>query len=416
MKISVSSIKLVIIFFVGLFLPWGRNSINIGIYPPLFFIVATLCLSIFLFQNGIKIPKAFRWFLAYISIHIFLTTCILGKDYLFSTHFGRQLLSSGQYSLQQITILTNITQILFLVYFFVVVVSVIKREQDFIVFIFSFLCGLFLVCIFKLLVYGSSVDRFTGGYGDPNVFGIAACISFFLSLMLVGLARQGILKILGLFLAVFSFVMILLSQSRGAFAALLLGGYIVMKERKFSTYKIIILGFFLFMAFIVIRPFIPERLLALDLWVADRGTGRLDIWKIYLSHFFEYFFTGVGYARSPDVISTGILRKEFVEHNIFLEILVEFGIVGLFLFCRVLSDIWISLRNLNKVASYGAELKAIFFSWILGACFLNSFLQRETWFVFSLMSTFMVLSQNRRSFVRHDKFTFFANRGGKYLL
>lgn len=393
MRIYPNTIKLIIIFSVGFFLPWGRNALSIGIYPPLYFVASVFCLSFFLPFSGIRIPRIFKWFILCILCHIILTAVILGKDYLLSVRVETQFASGEQFFVRQAIVLTSICQAVFLIFFFTVMVSVIKQRKEWMMFAFSFLFGLTSVCILKLRAYDIDGWRFTGGYNDPNTFGIAACIGFFLSLMLKELFMNRMAKIASALFSVFFIIMLLFSQSRGAFLTLLIGLCVILKGKISFVHKIliIIVGILLFF---ILKPFFPERFSTLNSWVDDRGSMRLDIWKIYLSYFWDFFLIGVGYMRSADIISTGILKKEFVTHNVFLQILVEFGIFIFILFGLALKELWKFLKHIPQSLSWAPIAKAVFLSWIIGACFLSSFAERETWLVFSLMSSIVVLVDN----------------------
>ncbi|MFA5275588.1 MAG: O-antigen ligase family protein [Candidatus Omnitrophota bacterium] len=393
MKINLNLLKLFLVFCVGLFLPWGRNSLPIGIYPPLLFVVATFCLAAYLPFTGIKIPSSFKLFLLFIIAHIVITIIILGQNYLFLIHTEAQSLGSELLYVRRAPVITSIGQIIFLIIFFVVMMSVLKNKKEWLLFISSFLCGLVLVCSFKLVFYGFSEARFTGGYNDANTFGITACIAFFLAFVMKEGVRNRLLKVVSLAFSVFFFFMILLSQSRGAFVALLIGGCVLLKEKNLRLYKIIAVLIALSLFAVIVRPFFPERFSMLNSWLEDRGSLRLDVWLIYLSHFWDFFFTGVGYMRSADVISTGILRKELVTHNFFLQMLVEFGIGGLLLFLFTLKQIWSSLSRVPGHILFTPGIKAAFLSWLIGACFLSSFAERETWFIFALAASFIALTK-----------------------
>jgi O-antigen ligase len=391
MKINITFIKIVLIFCVGIFLPWGRNSLVIGIYPPLFFVVSTLCLAAFLPITGIKVPPVVRWFLLFIIIHIILTVAILGKDYLFLAHVETQFLGSGQSYIRPGIVLSSIGQILFLISFLIIMSSVIQNKKEWIAFSFSFVCGLALVCFLKLATYNFFIERFTGGYNDANVFGISACVALFLSLMLLIAFKNYLLKITTAFLALFFLIMILLSQSRGAFLALLIGGSSILKNRGVAIYKILVSLVIVAVVLLLIRPLFPERFVNVNLWIEDRGSKRLDIWIIYLSHLRDFFLTGVGFSRSAEAISTGVLRMEYITHNIFLEILAEFGIVGFVLFSSVLKKFWTSINGISRIFPFANGVKPAFLSWLIGSCFISSFSQRETWFIFALMASLPAL-------------------------
>jgi O-antigen ligase len=388
MKIHLDIIKIFLIACVGIVLPWGRNFPIPHVYPPLFFVIFTFILIGYLPQTGIRIPFPFRLFFLYILLHIALTAVLLGSNYLSLVHVEGQLVGGVRSYYVSTAVFANIAQLLFFIFFFIIMTSVLQNRTEWIVFVCSFICGLALACLWTLKTQGIANVRFTGGYNNANGIGMSATIALFLSMAMLGMLGNKLLKIFAIGLSIFFLIILLLSQSRGALVALLMGGLIIIKNNKMQWYKIFIVGIFILILLILIRPLVPDRFLFIDSWFEDRGTKRLDIWSIYLSHFWEFFFTGVGYTRSTDVITTGLLGNAYATHNVFLELLVEFGIGGLLLFSFVLRNIWSSLQRLSSQFTYTAAIKAAFLSWILGACFTSSFVQRETWLIFSLMATF----------------------------
>lgn len=403
MKIKLDIIKIFFISCVGIVLPWGRNFPIPHVYPPLFFVIFTFILMFYLPRTGIRIPFIFRLFILYILLHIVLTITLLGNNYLSLVHVEGQLVGGIRSYYVSTTVFSNIAQLLFFICFFIIMASVIKNKMEWMVFVCSFICGLALACLWTLKSQGIANVRFTGGYNNANGIGISAAIAFFLSITMMGMLKNKLLKTFAIGLSIFFLIILLLSQSRGALVALLIGGFIIFKDNKLPLYKILLVAIFLFIVLILIWPLVPERFLIIDSWIEDRGTKRLDIWRIYISHFWDFFFTGVGYTRSTDVITTGLLGNAYATHNVFLELLVEFGIGGLLLFCLVLKNIWTSLRRLAGKFSYTAAVKATFLSWMLGACFTSSFVQRETWLIFALMATFPAITDTSSRLMRTNE-------------
>ena len=389
-KINLEKIKVFLIFCVGFFITWGANFEEVGGYPPLYLIISTFILALFLFSTGISIPLAFRLFILFFLIHITITVMIFGGDYLFIKHIQPRSIDPGSVYLISEYNIRLIEKILFLIFFFIVLSSIINKRREWLVLANSFIVGLGIVCLLKLKFAISVLPdiRFAGAYDDPNAFGITTCVAFFLSLLLFDYARNFILKSAYITASIFFFIMLLLSQSRGALVALFFAFFLMLKEKKFQVYKLLVLMVIIFLVIILfLKSLIPQRFITPESWAEDRGSHRLDIWAIYLSNIRSFFLTGVGFLRGEDVISTGILGREFIPHNVFLEMLVEFGIAGLFLFCFALRKLWISLKYFPKNSPCSPALKAIFVSWIIGAFFINSFIHRETWFVLALIVT-----------------------------
>lgn len=394
MKINLGILKIMAIFSVGFFVPWGANFVEVGGYPPLYLIISTFVLAIFLFSTGISIPLAFRLFILFLLFHIAITVMIFGGDYLFFKHIQPRSIGPGVVYLTSDNNINSIEKFLFLIFFFIVLFSVIKKRREWFVLASSFIVGLGVVCLLKLKFAISVFPdiRFAGAYDDPNAFGITACVAFFLAILLFDSVRNLLLKSFFIAASMFFFIMLLLSQSRGALVALCCAFFIMLKEKKLPVYKLLLTAVIIFLVIICFfKVLIPSRFLTPESWIADQGSGRLDIWMFSLSQLWRYFFTGVGFLRAKEVINMGILRNEYAAHNVFFEILVEFGLAGLFLFCFVLRKLWLGLKYFPKDSPYSPTLKAIFVSWIIGAFFIGSYVLRETWLVFALIISAPVL-------------------------
>jgi hypothetical protein len=382
------------IFSVGFFLPWGSNFMEVGGYPPNYFIAATLILALFMLRTGIRVPFELKIFILFLLLNIAVTAMIFGGDYLFLEHIQQRSIGPGAAYLTSDTNAKIIVKFLFLLSFLITMCSVIKRKNEWLVFAASFLVGLGVVCLLKLRSYMAVFPdiRFAGSYDDPNAFGITACLAFFLAILLFDATRNLVLKIIWASVSVMSFAMLLLSQSRGDLVALACGFFVMMKEKKLPVYKISLIIVVVFLIiFLLLKSLIPERFLMPGSWAEDRGSRRLDIWLIYLSHAWQFLLTGVGFLRGKEVVSTGILGAEYMPHNAFLEMFVEFGMIGFLLFCFVLRRLWFKLSLLQENPPFRPALKAILISWIIAAFFISTYVLRETWFMFALIATAPVL-------------------------
>lgn len=405
MKINLEIFKMLSIFSVGFFLPWGANFVEVGGYPPNYFIAATLILTVFMLRTGIRIPFEFRIFILFLLLNIAVTTIIFGGNYLFLEHIQQRSVGPGSVYLTSDTNARIIVKFLFLISFLVIMSSVITRKNEWFVFAASFLAGLGVVCLLKIRFYMAVFPniRFAGAYDDPNAFGIAACLAFFLAILLFDATKNIFLKIVSVSASVMFFAMLLLSQSRGSLVALACALFVMAKEKRLPVYKIslvVIVSFLII--FFLLKSFIPDRFLMPEAWAEDRGSRRLDIWTIYLSNAWRFFLTGAGFLRGKDVVSTGVLGAEYMPHNAFLEMFVEFGIIGFSLFCFVLKRLWVKLDLFPAHPPFKPALRAILISWAIGAFFISAYVLRETWFVFALIVTAPVLYSDNKIIKREQ--------------
>ncbi|MFC1658435.1 O-antigen ligase family protein [Candidatus Omnitrophota bacterium] len=133
---------------------------------------------------------------------------------------------------------------------------------------------------------------------------------------------------------------ILFAYSRGAYIALLIGliFFSLMKKKRILIPVIILLLFWQ----ILLPQAVVQRIQATKTEYGEldsSGKSRLDLWGKGLSLFSRNPLTGIGFATSPELG----LRKSLTDtHNIYVEILVEQGIVGMIIFLLL---IYLSLRS-----------------------------------------------------------------------
>lgn len=134
-----------------------------------------------------------------------------------------------------------------------------------------------------------------------------------------------ILIVMNLFCVVFLF-------SRAAYVAITVGMFFLFATKK----KILLIP--LLLTFICWQTVLPERVKErIEMTTDDYGeldkssAGRLDVWKESLDLFMENPITGVGY---------GVFRSLGFRlgdtHNVYVKILVEQGLVGMFIFLLLL--------------------------------------------------------------------------------
>ena len=197
-----------------------------------------------------------------------------------------------------------------------------------------------------------SINRFSGLNGDPNYFNqlilIAICL-LFASLLKVENKNKWLLILLYLFLLLNGFRSISKSYAISIIVVFILSLYYKNKLVSFKSKLInvkalkLLVSFSLFVAGII-SIFILSKYVVIPVFQArtdtnDILTGRGDIWIHYLkllSQNPEIIMTGVGFSNNA-----AILSKQFgiymVPHNVYIEILVDCGLIViclLFLFFR----------------------------------------------------------------------------------
>lgn len=152
-------------------------------------------------------------------------------------------------------------------------------------------------------------------------------------------------------------IVVLLTGSRGGLLALMCGifAYILFSGKKFSPKKIVmiaIVGIILYMGFGALSDTLQDRF-TVDSVVESGGTGRTEIWLQGLDlfsngTFFQKIF-GYGIATTRFNFKSEGYAIDNVMHNMFLESLVEIGILGFIVYSiMVFSFLRKSYKNYDK--------------------------------------------------------------------
>jgi O-antigen ligase len=238
--------------------------------------------------------------------------------------------------------------------------------------------------------------RISGGFSDPNAFGYIGAFSLFLNIFNVSNIEKKTwtnrISYVSIIVAIF---IIISSGSRGAILGSVIGVfYLFAREKRLSKkMKFIIWGS---CALIILITLLPEEIkstilkrVSLERAIEDRGARRLDIWQAYISQWSNYLFWGVGYDRSPTVLSnTLIYNTHILPHNTYLKILVEFGIIAFINYAMVLVNIWRKIGSFIK--SHFNEMRyrslnALLIAFVVISFFLDVLTQRATWLIIAVL-------------------------------
>lgn len=210
-----------------------------------------------------------------------------------------------------------------------------------------------------LLIYGGSFieNRFMLRYGnideDPNnfngylLFGEIAFLSYLFK------ENKKFTKIMSLVMLIVIFGISILTGSRGGLLCLLAGAvsYLYYIKKEISLYKILGFGFLIIFSFFIISIYdnsVVQRFYY-DTLANTTGTGRFEIWKDAFTIFSDFncmeilFGTGANSFIKLFLIN-GYVGK--VAHNVFINVLLELGVVGLTIYCAL---IYSTLNMASKI-------------------------------------------------------------------
>jgi len=201
--------------------------------------------------------------------------------------------------------------------------------------------------------------RVTGGFLNPNAMAIAGLVSCFLNLAVcLGPDSSRRLRAAGILLILTALYGILAAVSRNALFSLACGGLVVvfflplLKKVRWS-----LAGGCLLLLAVALLPTniletIPGRLTLKDVQ-ETRWSMRRDIWTDYLKQADSYFFLGLGVDRSTEAVRETFTTDSsgpLIPHQTYLQLLVEFGVVGLVFWLAVLA---VFLKRGLRLASAG---------------------------------------------------------------
>lgn len=192
--------------------------------------------------------------------------------------------------------------------------------------------------------------RFSGVYSNPNYAGGAAAISIAICIFPFARARTAATLGLVVFGVAIQCVSLVLSSSRGSILALTIG-LIFFLLTRFRVVKLIAVIFSMgaVLSILMISP-LSHRLVSFlgsaPQLLETASSGRAEIYRLLIARWLTVPLTGSGY-RSTE-LSSGTIGVS--AHNIFLQALVETGLVGFLALLAVLFLIFVAGHLRGKVS------------------------------------------------------------------
>lgn len=339
-------ISFLLLFLSGFFISWGEGMQHFFSHATVMYPLAVGLLMILyaddLFgkKSVYAIPPQYKYLLLFVYLHTFIFVIFHPSVLSFGKTEG--LVTESDFTFYDSATGDTIVRY-FLFSFASILLSYLFRKEKYLnIFLWSYSLG-FAATILLGGYVGDYSDyfRLSGGMKDPNVMAMDAVVVFWASLYLLKQQDKRLNSCILYVIIIISLYALGMSFSRGALMAFVFSLMAWFWINGFKrVIKYLILGF---VVLIVIFSFIPNEIkdiftlrFSLEETLDDKGAGRLDIWKEYLSYWLDYFITGTGLTNGQSVMALHHSSEFRVTHNQYLEYFVEFGIIGFILYISYL--------------------------------------------------------------------------------
>jgi O-antigen ligase len=258
-----------------------------------------------------------------------------------------------------------ISRYMILILFIILYSKYANKNSNYKNYIYFFVSGTVMLFILELLIDYKTLFSFNGRlfvnsiYNNPNFIGNN--LSFAISILLVILLKNKKFKIKNIIIVFILIIFGLATQSRAFILSFIFSIFYVIffgllyknkfiKKNSIYLFLTSILGLLVLFSFDFFREFI---FLALDRIFNPRGgdisNGRFELWKEYIKVMIDnlnYLFLGVG---SNSYKKLGI---ENVAHNAYIEMVVNYGIIGFSIIIYVFNWFW---KRLARVLLYNGH-------------------------------------------------------------
>ena len=203
-------------------------------------------------------------------------------------------------------------------------------------------------------ISGTTLLRASGIFPDPHMFSYYMGMAFPLALFLAYSETKQ--RRFWLAVSALLFLADLFSFSRGGYVGLLLGvGVLILSFwHGFSFWRTRQWGFFALGTLVLVVALFGTPFGARLTSIFSQGDGsnveRLRLWKEAVVHITERPLLGVGVGNYPLLVKPGApYREPIYAHNLYLDLALEVGIVGLLFFCATLLSVFWRLGSIYAV-------------------------------------------------------------------
>jgi O-antigen ligase len=346
-------LRVLFLFGSAFFVTWGPGlqKINIGLNLSRIFAVFAGALIVYWLiiarRKFRAFPLPFNFFFVFIIIHTAVCYIFFHPGEFTYQSTGVSYTQAGYYLYSGTPGTTVARFFLFFLYAYALS-SLLKNREE--LSSFSLLYGLGFVAS---VIFGGhrTIDaiqgftRATGGFLNPNSLGIAGLVCCFLNLFVflipgIGPRRKALSPI---FILAGAYGM-MASVSRNTLVAFACGCIVItinlplIKKVRWSIISVCLL--------VAASALLPgsifktvSKRVSVKAVTESNWSMRRELWSDYIREWDRYLFTGLGLGRSVEAVRetyTTDSHRPLIPHQMYLQILVEFGIIGLILFLAAL--------------------------------------------------------------------------------
>lgn len=378
------------------FAPWGEGLQSVFRFDAskIFVVLSALlvaCLPLVVRESHLPYNRLLRYWLGYLALHTLLVFGFWKPDELQWGVIGYRELTDGVSKIQE-GLGMRVGRFFLFSFYGAAVSEMAHTFRARSIISMSFAIGINCVIAlggFQLRADPTTVARLAGGSLDPNAFGLSCAVGVVVCVYLVTSgATSKSMKYLSLGLMPAPLVGLLASGSRGSLLGLMAGmagAFLFSRSLPRSLSIWLTAAALMAVTLFALQPDdikngVIERFSYTSV-KEDRGSSRPELWRSYLSKLPEYALVGTGMQLAPSAISDS-WDSPRMTHNIYLQLLVENGILGLALF--VLAMYSLSRRLLRPGLAHQPILAGLLLTWLVASFFIDSFNCRESWFVLGL--------------------------------
>ena len=233
---------------------------------------------------------------------------------------------------------------------------------------------------------------------DNNNLALSLCIPVLYSFIFAYKKnKQRIVRITYVAITGLMLMALVMTGSRGGLIALVAGVavFLTNTENGFKIRNVVLGGIFVAITGIILQYFVSGDLaerFTLQSVLSNGGTGRVTIWENAIKAFGESnifrMLIGYGYGSFPDTMKD-LFGTYVGSHNDFLGVLLDLGIVGIFL----LIYMWISMFKSSKKNDKYSE-SALLVIMLIGSLSMELLIKKMFWLVVYLVVV-PVVQENR---------------------